>query len=640
MKKHLLILFLTVLAGLLSCKKDILPPEGSVTELSLNKKELNLVVGERETLTVTVTPSDAALKWESDDRSVAYVYDDGEVVAWGAGTATVTVTAGDRTASCKVTVTAKENDLMVRPDWTESEGLTYGTTGTIRISNPSSGALSISSSPDPSIATATNIERNIDTDFSNYHVTITPVSCGETSISIKSGATADAGEIVKTVKIKVNKAQPVFSILAKEVIVEPGKTSSFTIDSDSDCTFTASSSNTSVATVSVSGKTVTARGVSDGDATVTVNCPETDRYLWSRPLSLPCYVRSGTDLSASGTANCYIVPATGKYKFKASVKGNSNESVGVPAYAEVLWESYGTSTSLSAGQLVRSVSLLGNYVYFEAAYARGNAVIAVKNSSGTILWSWHIWICEGFDPKTSAQKYNNNAGTVMDRNLGATAATVGDVRALGLLYQWGRKDPFPGGNALVGNQQSPSTLSSWPDTKSSSTTGTFSYAVQHPTTFIKENEYNHDWYYTGNSSTDDTRWQTSGKTKGLYDPCPAGWRVPDGELWQKAFFGSGTGNYWRNESNWNSTWKGMDFGSTDRTLGSGTIWYPAAGDLVRGTGLLSSLGEIGVYWSCSPDPDYAYYVDGLCFMDTGNVFTRYSEARSDANSVRCVQDVK
>lgn len=30
----------------------------------------------------------------------------------------------------------------------------------------------------------------------------------------------------------------------------------------------------------------------------------------------------------------------------------------------------------------------------------------------------------------------------MDRNLGAVSATPGDAGAIGLLYQWGRKDPF------------------------------------------------------------------------------------------------------------------------------------------------------------------------------------------------------
>ena len=78
------------------------------------------------------------------------------------------------------------------------------------------------------------------------------------------------------------------------------------------------------------------------------------------------------------------------------------------------------------------------------AKKNGNAVVAVKKD-GKILWSWHIWACEGYNPDATAQKYNNNAGVVMDRNLGATSATPGKPQTIGLLYQWGRKDPFLSG---------------------------------------------------------------------------------------------------------------------------------------------------------------------------------------------------
>ncbi len=63
-----------------------------------------------------------------------------------------------------------------------------------------------------------------------------------------------------------------------------------------------------------------------------------------------------TDLSVSGTANCYIVSAPGSYMFKA-VKGNSDTSVGTVAKAEVLWESYGTDATPSVGSLVAKVAV-------------------------------------------------------------------------------------------------------------------------------------------------------------------------------------------------------------------------------------------------------------------------------------------
>lgn len=76
---------------------------------------------------------------------------------------------------------------------------------------------------------------------------------------------------------------------------------------------------------------------------------------------------------------------------------------------------------------------------------KGNTDVSVGDVKGVkVLWSWHIWFTE----QPAEQKYENSikqyAGTLMDRNLGATSGTLGKVEFLGLLYQWGRKDPFPG----------------------------------------------------------------------------------------------------------------------------------------------------------------------------------------------------
>ena len=101
------------------------------------------------------------------------------------------------------------------------------------------------------------------------------------------------------------------------------------------------------------------------------------------------------DLSSSESANCYIVSQGGRYKFKA-VKGNSSESVRGVASAAILWESFGTSTTPRVGDLIKKVAYNNGYLYFEPAdiFREGNAVIAAKDASGTILWSWHIWLTD------------------------------------------------------------------------------------------------------------------------------------------------------------------------------------------------------------------------------------------------------
>lgn len=105
---------------------------------------------------------------------------------------------------------------------------------------------------------------------------------------------------------------------------------------------------------------------------------------------------------------------------------------------------------------------------------KGNALIAAYNEYGKIIWSWHIWVTDhepdnigkavtyytydwdetGIHPeRPRIQGY-----AVMSCNLGALADTQwGKVtkkdtlqlypseitQAFGMLYQWGRKDPFP-----------------------------------------------------------------------------------------------------------------------------------------------------------------------------------------------------
>lgn len=104
---------------------------------------------------------------------------------------------------------------------------------------------------------------------------------------------------------------------------------------------------------------------------------------------------------------------------------------------------------------------------------KGNALIAACNSSGDIVWSWHIWVTENEPANvSSAVVYStyawNEKGIVntvrvpgyaiMPCNLGALAyepeggesanndGTYEHKNAPethGMLYQWGRKDPFP-----------------------------------------------------------------------------------------------------------------------------------------------------------------------------------------------------
>ena len=333
-------------------------------------------------------------------------------------------------------------------------------------------------------------------------------------------------------------------------------------------------------------------------------------------------VSGAVNLTGSGTANCYIVSAAGTYSFPV-VKGNSYVSVGEVVSAEVLWESYGTSIEPVIGSLVSSVAFQGKAIAFDvpSPFKEGNAVIAAKDASGTILWSWHIWLTD----QPEEQVYYNNAGTMMDRNLGATSATPGDVGALGLLYQWGRKDPFLGSSSISSSTVAKSTIT-WPSAVSSdSSNGTIAYATEHPTTFIKYSD-NYDWYYTGSSSADNTRWQSN---KTIYDPCPSGWRVPDGGstgIWSEAVVSPSS---FTEGLLYDYTNEGINF--TGKFGNSSTIWYPASGYRNGYDGSLYDV-DCGNYWSVSPDSYEPY------FNFDGRVNPSGCNYRANGQAVRCARE--
>jgi uncharacterized protein (TIGR02145 family) len=337
------------------------------------------------------------------------------------------------------------------------------------------------------------------------------------------------------------------------------------------------------------------------------------------------------DLSSNGTANSYIVSESGSYSFSPT-KGNSSESVGAISSVDVLWETFGTSETPSVGSLISSVSYADGKISFSTpqSYREGNAVIAAKDASGTILWSWHIWLTD----EPEGQVYYNNAGTMMDRNLGATSANPGDVTALGLLYQWGRKDPFLGSISTFSTTVAMSTIT-WPSFVGSNTSngtinGTIAYATEHPTTFISFDINNYDWYYTASSSADNTRWQS---VKTIYDPCPVGWRVPDGGsngVWSTAL---GSSSSFTDESLYDSINRGINF--SGRFGNASNIWYPASGCRIYYDGSLYGVGSSGVYWSVTPNDYRAYDLD---FRNDGDVNPSSTSYRVSGQAVRCARE--
>ena len=319
--------------------------------------------------------------------------------------------------------------------------------------------------------------------------------------------------------------------------------------------------------------------------------------------------------SADGTANCYIVSSAGNYTFHAT-RGNETETIAGIAGVEVLWETFGTSIAPSKGDLIKSVMMNGEDIVFSTpeSLQEGNAVIAAKDTYGNILWSWHIWIVED---EIKEQVYPNDAGVFMDRNLGATSCEPNTTEALGLFYQWGRKDPFAGPAAYNMNTMA-LTSSDWPNPVQSAPGIDIEYSIKHPTAFILCDPYSYDWYYSGSQTeTDNTRWSIE---KTIYDPCPAGWRVADSNDWLTAGF----------RSSYNTKLHGIDL-----TSGDEIVWLPGTGYIDPFQFKVSGTGYDGNIWTANVEPKgiSAHFIG---YSDYQGLTSSLSNGRRASGlSVRC-----
>ena len=325
------------------------------------------------------------------------------------------------------------------------------------------------------------------------------------------------------------------------------------------------------------------------------------------------------NLSVKGTANCYVASAAGDYKFRL-VRGNTSTSVGSVASAAVIWETWCNGETVTPGSVVTNVKVEDNCIRFSIPdnFHPGNALIAAKDASGKILWSWHIWV-----PETmfTAEEHDFSAAPkMMSRNLGALVDTgtsgTADSRSFGLLYQWGRKDPFFGTKA-VGSTESVTYAGTGMNVASG--TMTLDVSAANPTTLASVNGA---WY----PENDNLLWgdleRDSNAAKAVSDPCPPDYRLP-----ARSKYAIFTSN--------GSTLNGFGYDSTNGfvKIGDPSAVFPICGYLNYDGNY--SAGSSFV-WNTRNDKESEKLA--YCMLISGGDTKKNQQVRANAGSVRCVRE--
>ena len=270
------------------------------------------------------------------------------------------------------------------------------------------------------------------------------------------------------------------------------------------------------------------------------------------PIDLSLTDWNGRETYRRNTANCYIVRNEGTFQIPL-IYGNAikDNQVNIEAFytagiANDFQDSYGVPFNAGSspfikdhasaqGKSIASAELLWNdgkskiinlsvdesFLTFDVeSFSPCNALIAVKDNDGTVLWSWHLWLT---DTDLTPKIITNKKGVdfkVMPCNLGWNGWTT-DGKPTSPYYQWGRKDPF------IANEK--------PSEKGNilfeSVKGIQNQFVSHqnPKIFYycegsdswTSDEHPYFWDSKMNGYAVDQK-----VTKTIYDPCPIGWSIP------------------------------------------------------------------------------------------------------------------
>ena len=302
-------------------------------------------------------------------------------------------------------------------------------------------------------------------------------------------------------------------------------------------------------------------------------------------------VKGNALTNGQSTANCYVIHNPGTYRFP-TIYGNAkkNGANNTKAYTSTktgpniltkFLKADGTEITKpeiegianacliwqDTKDLISNISYNANYVSFEVkkeTIHNGNAIIAVRNASNEILWSWHIWVTERDLSSVEVTNFQNKTYNFLPVNLGwcgfgnewyaprevrarlkqaggktadLTFQSNGEVlnndydikNGNNPYYQWGRKDPMLPGNGVGDTDKTCFTTDANYKFKYGSeglnTTDIKEY-IRNPHKFNIKEEMDGKYYNLWSTDNERTDANDDKVIKSVYDPSPVGYSLP------------------------------------------------------------------------------------------------------------------
>ena len=346
----------------------------------------------------------------------------------------------------------------------------------------------------------------------------------------------------------------------------------------------------------------------------------------------------------------------------------TNSGANKPNGAKLVWADESGLVETS------SIGVNNSYLFFRVPKDKiknGNAVIAATKD-GVVVWSWHLWFTEANVLKTTKvtnfqkkdyhftnenlgwkytkwetttysaprkvkvkiRQLEKNGGNYKESTITITQNNGALREGRNTLYQFGRKDALPGTDDILEGTF----------TKNGGNNMSIQNGIQHPGTL-----YTHGstWYSVYNQynlwsmENTTTGFNDNAVVKTIYDPCPAGFKMPASNAFT-GFTTTGGNTETKSQFNINGEWESGFHFNNKISSPDATVYFPASGYRNSENGSLFGVGGFGYYRSAVPSKDAGYgcYLHFYFSSEVlpSEVLPKKNDLRSDVFSVRPVRD--